>query len=178
MRAALKLAAVWRAQQIRAVRKLRAGAEVPLPLPSLPLAPRSKPKGALSRSSPSISKSVSFSETRLLKQRHIEMLAAVAIQSWSQSLDLRPLKRNDFLDQCLLSGLLEVGRPESGQLGSEGPVFDPVALSQEDEAGMKQIDYGRSKPTKNCVKSTFAFVLSTCPSPRCSRRASLTCRST
>ncbi|CAE7255033.1 TRY3, partial [Symbiodinium necroappetens] len=106
---------------------------VPLPLPSLPLAPRSKPKGALSRSSPSISKSVSFSETRLLKQRHIEMLAAVAIQSWSQSLDLRPLKRNDFLDQCLLSGLLEVGRPESGQLGSEGPVFDPVALSQEDE---------------------------------------------
>ncbi|CAE7528410.1 unnamed protein product, partial [Symbiodinium sp. KB8] len=106
---------------------------VPLPLPSLPLAPRSKPKGALGRSSPSISKSVSFSETRLLKQRHIEMLAAVAIQSCSQSLDLRPLKRNDFLDQCLLSGLLEVGRPESGQLGTEGPVFDPVALSQEDE---------------------------------------------
>eukprot|EP00439_Symbiodinium_sp_Y106_P064133 s3371_g10.t1 len=104
-----------------------------LPLPSLPLAPRSKPKGALSRSSPPISKSVSFSETRLLKQRRIEMLAAVAIQSWSQSLDLRPLKRNEFLDQCLLSGLLEVGRPAPGQLGTEGPVFDPAALAQEDE---------------------------------------------
>jgi len=61
------------------------------------------------------------------------MLAAVAIQSWSQSLDLRPLKRNEFLDQCLLSGLLEVGRPAPGQLGTEGPVFDPAALAQEDE---------------------------------------------
>ena len=69
-----------------------------------------------------------------MKQRRIEMLAAVAIQSWSQSLDLRPLKRNEFLDQCLLSGLLEVGRPAPGQLGIEGPVFDPAALAQEDEA--------------------------------------------
>ncbi|CAE7502385.1 unnamed protein product [Symbiodinium natans] len=111
-----------------------------LPLMSLPLLSATKPKpskGAMrSKPSPSLSKSVSFSDMRLLKQRRVEMLASVAVQSFSQSSELQPLEFNPFLDQCLLGGLLEVGRPgyaAEHRAAAEGSVFDPAGLLEEDE---------------------------------------------
>ncbi|CAE7295450.1 unnamed protein product [Symbiodinium pilosum] len=103
-----------------------------LPLSELPLlfTDGTQRKGAMRhRRSPALAKSVSFSETKLNKRR-VEMLAAVAVQAWSQNSDLKPLKSDAFLDQCLLTGLMDVG-PE--ELDTDGPMFDPLGLDEEEE---------------------------------------------
>ena len=147
-----------------------------LPLMSLPLLSATKPKpskGAMrSKPSPSLSKSVSFSDMRLLKQRRVEMLASVAVQSFSQSSELQPLEFNPFLDQCLLGGLLEVGRPgyaAEHRAAAEGSVFDPAGLLEEDEAGRFCGLHPVFPPT---------IIPNNSESSRSLRRASLTCRST
>ena len=120
-----------------------------LPLSELPLlfTDGTQRKGAMRhRRSPALAKSVSFSETKLNKRR-VEMLAAVAVQAWSQNSDLKPLKSDAFLDQCLLTGLMDVG-PE--ELDTDGPMFDPLGLDEEEEARMSEDVSKKSK----CLQAT------------------------
>ena len=81
-------------------------------------------------------RSPSFLERQLLKKRRVEMLAVVAMQSWSQSSVLQPLQPNVFVNQCLLAGLLDL-QPADGQQNIDGSFFDPVGLNDEDEAGVE-----------------------------------------